>query len=262
MPTGRRPEVRAPRPFCEREKCFVSEVVSHGPDRRVDFARPGVRRCATTAAEGPGSGMKLRMRSVRPSPAMAVALLALFVALGGSAMAARGLITGAQIKDGSVTGADIADDSLRGADVPESSLAQAPKSGNESTELRARLANRFFRYFTRAEGSFTKVSAVPGLGEIWVKCRKSDAAMYYRSSGEQHVYIDDGDPSAYGFTTNVRRFSFGRSSGPAPSQAVTDAHPRRHVTWIVFGSTYARVEAILFRDPVGGGCGGSVETIY
>lgn len=188
---------------------------------------------------------------------MAVALVALFVALGGSAIAARGLITGAQIKDGSVTGADIADDSLRGADILESSLAQAPKAGNET-----RLANRFFQYFTRAEGSFTKVSAVPGLGEIWVKCRKSDAAMYYRSSGEQHVYIDDGDQSAYGFTTNVRRFSFGRSSGLAPSQVVTDANPRRHVTWIVFGSNYARVEAILFRDPVNGGCGGSVETIY
>jgi hypothetical protein len=38
----------------------------------------------------------------RPSPAMLVALLALFVALGGTAMANKGLVTGAQIKDHSI----------------------------------------------------------------------------------------------------------------------------------------------------------------
>ena len=38
------------------------------------------------------------MRRLFPSPAMAVALMALGVSLGGSAVAGTGLITGAQIK--------------------------------------------------------------------------------------------------------------------------------------------------------------------
>ena len=42
------------------------------------------------------------MRAVLPSPAMTVALIALGVALGGSAVAGSGLITGAQIQDHSV----------------------------------------------------------------------------------------------------------------------------------------------------------------
>ncbi len=42
------------------------------------------------------------MRRQLPSPAMVVALIALGVALGGSAVAGTGLITGAQIKDHSV----------------------------------------------------------------------------------------------------------------------------------------------------------------
>jgi hypothetical protein len=47
-----------------------------------------------------------------PSPAMVVALAALFVALGGSAYALT--ITGGQIKNGSITGVDIKNRSLRG----------------------------------------------------------------------------------------------------------------------------------------------------
>ena len=42
------------------------------------------------------------MRRLFPSPAMAVALIALGIALGGSAVAGTGLITGAQIKDHSI----------------------------------------------------------------------------------------------------------------------------------------------------------------
>ena len=42
------------------------------------------------------------MRRLFPSPAMAVALVALGIALGGSAVAGTGLITGAQIKDHSI----------------------------------------------------------------------------------------------------------------------------------------------------------------
>ncbi len=48
----------------------------------------------------------------RPSPALAIASLALLVALSGTGIAATGLITGAQIKNGSITGLDIRNGSL------------------------------------------------------------------------------------------------------------------------------------------------------
>lgn len=76
----------------------------------------------------------------RPSGAMAVAMLALFVALGGSATALRGkntvfsddirngavrgpdlarnAVTGPKIADGTVSGADVAERSLHGASIP------------------------------------------------------------------------------------------------------------------------------------------------
>jgi hypothetical protein len=60
---------------------------------------------------------KLLARLVRQSPAMIVAMLALFVALTGTAVATTSaLITGAQIKNSSITGADVKNRSLRPID--------------------------------------------------------------------------------------------------------------------------------------------------
>ena len=71
-----------------------------------------------------------------PSPAMVVALVALFMALGGSAYAL--VITGASIKNGSVAGRDIKNRSLTGSDIAgnriggkaikESSLGTVPSA--------------------------------------------------------------------------------------------------------------------------------------
>jgi hypothetical protein len=56
---------------------------------------------------------KLLARLVRQSPAMIVALLALFVAMGGTAIAASSaLVTGKQIANSSITGADVKNKSL------------------------------------------------------------------------------------------------------------------------------------------------------
>jgi hypothetical protein len=74
------------------------------------------------------------LRRLMPSPAMVVALVALFMALGGSAYAL--VITGASIKNGTVRGADIKNRSLTGTDmrrnrvggkaIKESSLGTVP----------------------------------------------------------------------------------------------------------------------------------------
>jgi hypothetical protein len=75
-----------------------------------------------------------RLLSKRPTPAMIVALLALFVALGGSSYAAvkigardiqRGAVGTRAIANNSVRSADIHDATVSGADVKDDSLTNA-----------------------------------------------------------------------------------------------------------------------------------------
>jgi hypothetical protein len=61
-----------------------------------------------------------RMSKLRPSPAMVVALIALFVALGGSAYAL--VITGGDVKNGSLTGVDFKKRSLHGSKLRADSI--------------------------------------------------------------------------------------------------------------------------------------------
>jgi hypothetical protein len=86
--------------------------------------------------------MKIFIRRLRPSPSMAVALVALLVALGGSSYAALKLparsvgtkqikpkaVGRAHIKDNAVVSATVANDSLTGSDIVESSLGQVPSA--------------------------------------------------------------------------------------------------------------------------------------
>ncbi len=74
-----------------------------------------------------------------PSPAMVVALAALFVALGGSAAAAvlitsgsikNGTIRGIDVRNGGLTGLDVKNNTLVGADVEESTLGQVAAAAN------------------------------------------------------------------------------------------------------------------------------------
>jgi hypothetical protein len=80
-----------------------------------------------------------RRLSRRPSAGTVIAVVALFVALGGTAVA-KVLITGANIKNHSLTGADIKNGSITGSNlkkntvggkqVNEGSLGQVPSAAN------------------------------------------------------------------------------------------------------------------------------------
>jgi hypothetical protein len=78
--------------------------------------------------------VKLIRKPSLPSPAMIVALVALFVALGGSAYALT--ITGASIRNGTITGADVKNRSMKGTKFQLNSIggnaikASALKSGS------------------------------------------------------------------------------------------------------------------------------------
>ena len=72
--------------------------------------------------------MLSKLRTRKPSPAFVISLMALFVALGGSSVAApvreaaAKLITGKSIKDSSLTGKDVKNSSLTTSDVKNGSL--------------------------------------------------------------------------------------------------------------------------------------------
>jgi len=64
-----------------------------------------------------------------PSPALVIACVALFVAMGGSAYAvATGAINGREVKNYSLTGKDIKKDGLGGVTVKESRLGTVPSA--------------------------------------------------------------------------------------------------------------------------------------
>lgn len=76
-----------------------------------------------------------RRPRLRPPASMAVALMALFVALGGTSYAAI-TISGKNVKNGSLTGADIKNGSLRGTDVRNRSLTSSDLSSGTISSLR------------------------------------------------------------------------------------------------------------------------------
>ena len=91
----------------------------------------------------------------RPSPAMIVALIALFVALGGSVYAAANL-DGHAVERGSLPGNRIVDDSVRGRQIREASLGAVRNAGNASA-----LEGIRSTAFSRAASSATDSNAIP-----------------------------------------------------------------------------------------------------
>ena len=68
-----------------------------------------------------------KLSRFRPSPALVVACIALFAAMGGSAYAAV-VITGKNVKNYSLTGKDIKKDGIGGVTVKESRLSTVPSA--------------------------------------------------------------------------------------------------------------------------------------
>jgi uncharacterized protein YjbI with pentapeptide repeats len=64
-----------------------------------------------------------------------VGYIAVFIALSGTAYAAKPMITGADVQDESLTGADVLNDSLKGADVDESTLSGVSPTGTAGGDL-------------------------------------------------------------------------------------------------------------------------------
>ncbi len=81
-----------------------------------------------------------------PSPAMVIACIALFVAMGGSAAAlATGVIDGREVRNYSLTGKDIKKDGIGGVTVKEDRLGTVPSSESLSHSAVVTSAGQFVR---------------------------------------------------------------------------------------------------------------------
>lgn len=103
-----------------------------------------------------------RLLRRRPSPAMLVALLALFVALGGSSYAAvkigardiaRGAVGTRAIANNSIRSADIHNATVSGADVKDDSLTNADIDNTSLSAQTAKTAERAARATTAASAT-------------------------------------------------------------------------------------------------------------
>jgi hypothetical protein len=90
-----------------------------------------------------------RIADRRPSPAMLVALVALFVALGGTGYAALSLpknsVGSAQLQKGAVTSNKVKDHSLLAKDFHSGQLPQGPRAHPDLRAPRACRDHRAFR---------------------------------------------------------------------------------------------------------------------
>jgi len=116
-----------------------------------------------------------RIRFSRPSPAMVVALLALFVSLAGSALAASGGISGAingttikqgslpgdRLRRGTVTGDRLAKHTLTGAQVNVAKLGTVPKA--QSAASVGGLTTKRVQVKVATNGAATRVLSLGGL---------------------------------------------------------------------------------------------------
>jgi hypothetical protein len=107
--------------------------------------------------------MRELLASRRPSPAMAVAFIALLAALSGTAIALPGTstvdsgdivngtirgkdihknaVTGKKVKNGSLKSADVRDNSLTGTDINEGTLGTVPSANSANTANSANIAS-------------------------------------------------------------------------------------------------------------------------
>ena len=149
--------------------------------------------------------MLAKIRSRRPSPSMVVALVALFVALGGSSYAAL-TVTGKNVKNSSLTGKDVRNNSLTGKDVKNlasgdvkdrSLLAKDFKSGQlpagaQGIQGPAGPFPDAFPSGKTARGAYASSGFASGAGQV---ARDAQSFFYQLSAEPDTHFIASGSPA-------------------------------------------------------------------
>jgi hypothetical protein len=161
----------------------------------------------------------------RPSPAMVVALLSLFVALGGSGYAAV-VLNGKNLKNRSVAGKKLKNNTLTGRQIRESTLGTVPRARQAGL-----LAGRAPRDFLTAGGTAVNARNLGGLApSSWVRreCDQTSGQI----KGVATISASATFPAAFtpvagyncsGQSVEARRLSMGRYEVRFNGSPVTQA---------------------------------------
>ncbi len=126
-----------------------------------------------------------KLNRILPSPAMVVACIALFVAMGGSAYAlGTGVIDGREVKNYSLTGKDVKKDGIGGVTVKEDRLGTVPSAESLSHSATVTSAGQA----VRSKGITSAVRVGPGRYQV----------TFNRNIQTCTSVASVGDPSAAG----------------------------------------------------------------
>ena len=142
-----------------------------------------------------------RLFHSRPSPAMVVALIALFVALGGSGYAA------VQFKKNSIPGKALKRNSVTGKQVKESTLRTVPRArdaANATNAANATSAENATKFGGLERGSFVRRGCTPETGQIKGIVTITASPTFSSTFTEVPGYNCSGQ------TIEARRLSMGR----------------------------------------------------
>lgn len=154
----------------------------------------------------------------RPSPALVISLIALFVSLGGGAYALT--VTGGQVKNGSLSGKDLKRDSLGGREVKESRVGKVPKArvadrvgrrtAQQVTTQAFFAAQKVPKGFTGNETLIGKLSLPAGSYILFAKITASNSATstlqascFLRAGGSEDRATATLQPSTAGGNTQA-----------------------------------------------------------
>jgi hypothetical protein len=174
-----------------------------------------------------------KIRAKRPSPSLVISLLALFVALGGSAYAASKVgtkdiknkaITAAKIKKNAITTAKIKNEAVTGAKIKEASLGAVPNatsSVNSTNAVNADNAKNFSRFFASGlkkasigqtvplltVGPFTITGKCADMGggltqaTQWITTSQVGSSMYSSGDSFYEANFNPGTEAEIGYDT-------------------------------------------------------------
>ena len=213
-----------------------------------------------------------RFRRFKPSPAMAVACLALFMSLGG---VSYGLATGSidsreiknntirtqdlrnnqvrgrDVRNSSLGGADVARDRLLGADIRESSLGTVPRANVANSSAKAPHAGSAgsvggvtFRKFSYAAQTGAGFSAVLDFGGLLLEAEcQADGDLRVR--GNPSAGLAGSELSTLGFTGGDSSFNPGDSSTVV---AETDATTAGTIAFVAPNGGTVTIDAHAVED--------------
>jgi hypothetical protein len=162
----------------------------------------------------------------RPSPALIIASVALFLSLGGvsygvatgfidSREIKNSTIRGKDIRNGQVGSADIRDNDVRGVDVNEAALGKVPSAAGADTATNAANAANAAHATTASHAS--NADAVGGVRERAINVRLSEGTPFGQVFSYGGLVIEMGCAASGGPAGNV---DFGLDTTVADAEAV------------------------------------------